>query len=455
MSLQDRNEKLARSKFPTTANLSQFVKVPPVEDGNTPSDAINQGFIYTSESIDDTYYDTEYSSSILTVTSRRSTTNVGYVYEIVVEYTAKEAPTANTPGLYGSNLIKKGDFFIVTSLNDTHSYVKGAVVDILDVTVTGPVADVYTYEYNLLCNISDGDPLLIEVNDNFVWKRRIFTDASNEVDNKPPRELLSTLREDGVYFRWIDPTDKALKYNLRVREKNQSDGGGITYFSIPGIRSIGNGEISLKVFLGSTGTYNQQVTTVKIENPGDFYSITPSVSIVGTGTGASMHAELNDSGSLKIDTYRIYDSNNVNEFRIESKDWQNSPEENFYVDGLGSDLFVKSVVSLGNDRYEIQLCNPDGSDFTFNSSFSDKYMFSEIKLHSGAKLISGGSNYRRVAYTRYKEYLPQDIYYVGKGPTGSTATLAYGDYYWSVCGILSEDNKTYTEWTEEYPLTVK
>jgi len=186
-----------------------------------------------------------------------------------------------------------------------------------------------------------------------------------------------------------------------------------------------------------------------------FYSITPSVSIVGTGTGASMHAELNDSGSLKIDTYRIYDSNNVNEFRIESKDWQNTPEENFYVDGLGSDLFVKSVVSLGNDRYEIQLCNPDGSDFTFNSSFSDKYMFSEIKLHSGAKLISGGSNYRRVAYTRYKEYLPQDIYYVGKGPTGSTATLAYGDYYWSVCGILSEDNKTYTEWTEEYPLTVK
>jgi hypothetical protein len=452
MSLQDRNEKLARSKYPTTANLSQFVKVPPVEDGNTPSDALNQGFIYTAESIDDDYYDTEYSSSILAVTSRRSTTNVGYVYEIVVEYTAKEAPTATTPGLYGSNLIKKGDFFIVTSLNDTHSYVKGAVVDILDVTTSGPVADVYTYEYNLLCNISDGDPLLIEVNDNFVWKRRIFTDASNELDNKPPKELLSTVKDDGVYFRWTDPTDKALKYNLRIREKNQSDGGGLTYYFLPGMRAIGNGEISLKVFLGSTGTYDKEITSIKIENPGDFYSLPPSVSIVGTGTGASVSATLNDSGSLKIDTYQIYDSNNTDEFRIESKDWQNSPELNLYVEGFGLDLFIKSYTSLGNDRYIIQLCNSDGSDFTFDSTFADKYMYKEIKLHSGIEILSGGSNYRRVAYTRYKEYLPQDIYYVSKGPSG---TLAYGDYYWSVCGILSEDNKIYTEWTEEYPLTVK
>ena len=233
MSPLDRNQRQERSKFPTTANISQFLKVPPVEDGNTPANSLNQGFIYTSESIDSYYYDTEYSSSILSVTSRRSTTNVGYVYEIVVEYTAKEAPTATTPGLYGSNLIKKGDFFIVTSFNDVHSYVKGAVIDILDVTVTGPVSDVYTYEYNLLCNISEGDPLLIEVNDNFVWKRRLFTDKSNEVDNKPPTDLLSTVREDGVYFRWIDPTDKALKYNLRIREKDQSDGGGITYFLYP------------------------------------------------------------------------------------------------------------------------------------------------------------------------------------------------------------------------------
>ena len=455
MSLQDRNEKLIRSQYPTTTNLSQFVKVPPVEDGNAPADALNQGFIYTSESIDSYYYDTEYSSAILSVISRRSTTNVGYVYEIVVEYTAKEAPTANTPGLYGSNLIKKGDFFIVTSLNDSHSYVKGAVVDVLDVTVTGPVADVYTYEYNLLCNISDGDPLLMEVNDNFVWKRRIFTDASNEVDNKPPTNLLSTVREDGVYFRWTDPTDKALKYNLRVREKNQSDGGGITYFTVPGIRSIGNAEISLTVFLGSTGTYDKEITTVKIENAGDFYSITPTVNIVGTGTGANVSATLDDSGSLRIDSFMVYEHNASDTIRILADDWQVIPSVNTYVNILGNDLFIKNISAQSGGRYSITLCKTNGADFIFDSAFGDKILFSKIYLHTGIQLTSAGSNYRRVAYARYKEYLPQDIYYVGKGPTGSTATLAYGDYYWSVCGILSEDNKTYTEWTEEYQLTVK
>ena len=455
MSPLDRNQRQERSKFPTTANISQFLKVPPVEDGNTPANSLNQGFIYTSESIDSYYYDTEYSSPILSVTSRRSTTNVGYVYEIVVEYTAKEAPTATTPGLYGSNLIKKGDFFIVTSFNDVHSYVKGAVIDILDVTVTGPVSDVYTYEYNLLCNISEGDPLLIEVNDNFVWKRRLFTDKSNEVDNKPPTDLLSTVREDGVYFRWIDPTDKALKYNLRIREKDQSDGGGITYFFIPGIRSTGNGEISLKVFLGSTGTYDKEITTIKIENAGDFYSITPTVNIVGTGTGASATAILSDSGSLRIDEFMVYGHNSYNTMNVVAEDWQNAPQLNTYVNILGNDLFVNTISPASNGRYILTFCKPSGEDFSFDASFGAKVLFAKLYFHTGIKLLNGGNDYRRNAYARYKEYLPEDIYFIGKGATAGTGTLAYGDYYWSVCGILSEDNKTYTEWTTEYPLTVK
>lgn len=455
MSPLDRNQRQERAKFPTTANISQFLRVPPVEDGNTPENSLHQGFIYTSESIDDYYYDTEYSSTILSVSSQRSKTNVGYVYEIVVEYTAKEAPTASTPGLYGSNLIKKGDFFIVTSLNDVHSYVKGAVYDILDVTVSGPVADVYTYEYNLLCNISEGDPLLIEVYDNFVWKRRLFTDKSNEVDNKPPTDLLSTVSKDGVYFRWIDPTDKALKYNLRIREKNQSDGGGITYFNVPGIRSTGNGEISLKVFLGSTGTYDKEITTVKIENVGDFYSITPTVNLVGTGTGASATAFLNNSGSLRIEEFMVYANDSYNVISVVAEDWQNVPQLNTYVNILGNDLFVKTVATAPGGRYVLTFCKTNGEDFFFDAAFGEKILFLKLYFHTGIKLLSGGSDYRRNAYARYKEYLPEDIYFIKKGATGGTATLAYGDYYWSVCGILSEDNKTYTEWTTEYPLTVK
>jgi len=455
MSRLDRNQQRERNKFPTTANLSQFLKVPPIEDGNAPADALNQGFIYTSESIDSQYYDTEYSSPILSATSRRSTTNVGYVYELVVEYAAKEGPTANNPGLYGSNLIKKGDYFTVISSNDTHSYVKGAVVDILGITVSGPVADVYTYEYNLLCNISEGDPLLIEVNDNFVWKRRIFTDATNNIDNKPPIELLSTVKDDGVYFRWVDPTEKALKYNLRIREKNQSDGGGMTYFFAPGIRALGNGEISLTPFIGSTGGYENQITTVKINNTGDFYSIAPTVYVIGTGTGANVEAVLDNSGSLLVDEYRIFSQDSTSQISVVASDPRSVVLPNTYFNLAGVEVFVNTIYSSANGQTTFDMKKVTGEDFTFNSSFGEKILNTKVYLHSGIKLLDSGSNYRRNAYTKFKEYLPEDIYYVGKGITSGTATLAYGEYYWSVCGILSEDNKIYTEWTAEYPLTVR
>lgn len=440
----DRNQLQQKSTFPTTTNLDRYLVVPPVEDGNAPSGVINQGFIYTAESIDDFYYDTEYSSPVLSVTSRRSSTNVGYVYEIVVEYTAKEAPTANTPGLYGSNLIKKGDFFTVTSLNDSHSYVRGAVVDVLDVTVSGPVADVYTYEYNLLCNISDGDALLIEAGDNFVWKRRIFTDAANEPIKAYPTDLLATLRSDGVYFRWIDQTGDSYKYNLRVREEKQSDGGGITYFKAPGVRANGNGAITLLPFLGTTGAYFKTITTVKIIDAGAQYSVNPTIRIVGTGTGASLSCVLDDSGSIKKETYRVYEADyTTGEISITTKNPTYEPFTSAYVENLSEDVCVDSVTNLGDGNWTITLIKTSGDAYTFNSSYADSLIDKELTVHTGILVINGGNDYRRTAYTDVKKFSDEDIYYI---PAGS---LTAGGYYWSVCSIFSQDNKTYSEWTPE------
>lgn len=442
MKLLDRNQQ--KSSFSTVQDTDRFLIVSPVEDGNTPLDLINQGYIYTSESIDDYFYDTEYSSPILSFVSRRSTTNVGYVYEIVVEYTAKEAPSATNPGLYGSNLIKKGDFFTITSINDSHSYINGAVIDILDIAVNGPVADTYTYEYNLLCNINSGDPLLIEVNDNFIWKRRIYTDSSNEPVKAYPSNLLATLKPDGIYFRWTDSTDIAFKYNLRIREKNISDGGGLTYFNVTGLRANGNNDILLKPFLGTTGSYDKKISTVKIENVGTYYSVNPIVKIIGTGTGANVQCKLTDNGSLHKDLYRVYYADyTTGTVRIQANEHTFIPEESSYVENLSGDLFVKTKSDLGNRNWEITFAKSTGEDFTFDSSFANQIIDRQIYVHSGIIVLNGGNDYRRIAYTEIKKYSTEDIYFVPSG------ILPAGEYYWSVCSIFNPNNKTYSEWTPE------
>lgn len=444
MKTLDRRQIKEKSVFLSTNDLNRFISVPPIEDGNTPSNALNQGYIYTSESIDNDYYDTEYSSPILSFNSRRTQTNVGFVYEIVVEYTVKEAPTANTPGLYGSNLIKKGDFFTVTSINDNHSYIKGAVIDILDVAVSGPFADIYTYEYNLLCNINDGDPLLMEINDNFVWKRKIYTDITNEKIKEYPINLLSTIRNDGIYFRWEDPTNNVFKYNLRVREKNVSDGGNINYFDVTGIRANGNNDILLKPFIGTTGAYERKITTIKIENAGSSYSVNPLVNVVGTGTGANVSCLLGNDGSLQKDLYRIYYADYTSGIlRIQAKNHTFVPEISSYVENISKDLFIKSKTDLGNRNWEITLAQFNGADFTFSSSFADSIIDKNIIVHSGVNVLSGGNNYRKIAYTEIKMYSNEDIYVIPSG------TLSDGEYFWSVCSIFNLNDKIYSEWTPE------
>lgn len=425
-----------------------YLKVSPIEEGNTPASTQNQGYIYTAESIDSTYYDTEYSSQILSKTSKIKETGVIWAYEIVVQYTAKEGVSATNPGLYGSNLFKEGDFFTITSFNDNHDYIRGLIVDITDISVTGPVADIYTYEYTLLCNINEGDPNLIEINDNFVWKRRIFTDPKNDSSYQKPINLLATQKSDGFYFRWEDPTDLAFKFNLRIREEYESDGSGISYYKVPGVKANGNGEISVTPILGTTGAYYQKVVAGKIENAGDVYSVNPSFTIVGTGTGASFSSTLDDSGSLRKDTYRIYDADyTTGIIQIVGKTGLPVLGAGFYVENLSEEVVIKTVTDLGNNKYSITLIKISGEDYSFSSTYADSIINRELIIHTGIKLLDGGSNYKKSATALIKKYDIEDIYFISNG-------LASGTYYWSVCSIFDEKNKTYTEWTPESQLIV-
>jgi hypothetical protein len=426
-----------------------YLRVPPVEEGNTPASAQNQGYIYTAESIDPAYYNTEYSASILSKASKIKETGAAWAYEIVLQYTAKEGPTATNPGLYGSNLFKEGDFFTITSFNDNHDYIRGIIIDIIDISTTGPIADTYTYEYTLLCNINEGDPNQIEVNDNFVWKRRIFTDARNDSSFQKPINLLATQKTDGLYFRWEDPTDLAFKFNLRIREEYESDGSGITYFKVPGIKANGNNEISVSPFIGTTGSNFQKITSAKIANQGDVYSVNPSFTIIGTGTGASFNTLLDDSGSLRKDTYRIYETDYLTgTIKIISKNDVITPTIGLYVENLSEDVAIKTVTSINYGEFAITLIKTNGEDYSFSSTYGDSIIDNELKIHVGIKLLSGGNNYKKTATAIIKKYEEEDIYFIPNG------VLSTGTYYWSVCSIFDENNKTYTEWTAERQLVV-
>ena len=426
-----------------------FLRVSPVEEGNTPVSAQKQGYIYTAESIDSTYYDTEYSSQILSKASRIRETGAAWVYEIVVQYTAKEGALATNPGLYGSNLFKEGDFFTITSFNDNHDYIRGIIIDINDISVTGPVADIYTYEYTLLCNINEGDPNLIEINDNFVWKRRIFTDATNDSSFQKPINLLATQKSDGLYFRWEDPTDLSFKFNLRIREEYESDGSGITYYKVPGVKANGNSEISIMPFLGTTGAYYQKVTSAKIVNPGNVYSVNPSFTIIGTGTGASFEGILNDNGSLRKDLYRIYETDYLTgTIKIITVNGGPILSPGFYVENLSEDVVIKTATYLGNNDYTITLIKTSGEDYSFTSTYGDSIINKELLIHTGIKLLNGGNNYKKNATTIIKKYDDEDIYFISNG------VLTSGSYYWSVCSIFDENNKIFTEWTAESQIIV-
>jgi len=440
-----------RQKSPDSISRveNSYLKVSPIEEGNTPSSAQNQGYIYTSESIDSSYYDTEYNSQILSKESKIRQTGAAWAYEIVLQYTAKEGATATNPGLYGSNLLKEGDFFTITSFNDNHDYIRGIIVDIVNILVTGPVADIYTYEYTLLCNINEGDPNQIEVNDNFVWKRRVFTDAKNDSSLQKPINLLATQKTDGIYFRWEDPTDLAFKFNLRVREEYESDGSGISYFKAPGVKANGNGEILILPFIGATGTYYQEITSAKIASSGDLYSVNPIITIVGTGTGASFSSALDDSGSLRKETYRVYDTDyTTGSISIITDHVLTSLGAGFYVENLSEDVAIKTATYLGNNRYTITLIKTNGEDYTFTSSYGDSIVNSKLIFHTGIKLLNGGSNYKKTATALLKKYEDVDIYFIPNG------VLTSGSYYWSVCSIFDENNKIFTEWTPEIQLTV-
>lgn len=426
-----------------------YLKIPPIEDGNTPSTALDQGFIYTAESIDSNFYDTQYSSPISDFRSRHPETGKDFIYEITVDYTAGEGVSANTPGLYGSNLISKGNFFTIVSLNDTHDYIRGIVINILRIDVVGPVGADYGYSYTLLCNINEGDPLGINVGDNFVWKRQIFTDALNQLNFLAPNNLLSTVKTDGVYFRWNDPTQEARKFNLRIREQAQSDGGGITYYFLPGLKANGDQNISVETFIGSVGLYDKIFTTIKITNGGTNYAIPPIVSVIGTGTGAYVNTELNNSGSLKKEEFRVYDTNfATGEIFLHTNDNTAYPRIPCYLEGVSTDVFVSGTSSLGNGRYSITLDHPSGAPYTFTDLYGQSLIGQHLIIHSGMQVINGGNNYKITIKTEFKSFASEDIYYLSKG------SIAPGNYYWSVCSILDDTNKNYTEWSVEYPLTV-
>ena len=447
--------------------------IAPIEDGNTNGNFLDKGVIYVTESIDINdpkvippaitgidYYNTGFKSPILSLSPKYSQTGYTYTYEIVVEYTAAEgaSPLVTNPGLYGSNLFKSGDFFTVISQNDSHDYIRGLVIDVLDVAVSGPFGDEYTYEYNLLCNINEGDPLKMDVGDYFVWRRQIFTDKNNQKISSPPINLLSTLRDGKVFFRWLDPTDSARKYNLRIRQERQSDGGGITYYFIPGTNANGTEQIVLTPFIGSTGTYVESLTTVKIENTGRLYSRSPEINIVGTGTGANVSVFLDNNGSVKKEFYYIYDADDTTStIYIQNRNVEQIPKIPSYVEGLGSDLFVSSVTGASgasSGHYEINLNYASGASYGFTGTSAD-LIGKGIFIHNGALVQNQGSNYKRIAYAQVTQYETDDIYYLNKGTVTATGTLGYGDYYWSVCSIFDESDKNYTEWSVEYPLNVR
>jgi hypothetical protein len=271
-----------------------------IEDGNTENNTL-QGKIYTSELSSDDDYNVNYSAAIYSVSPAIATTGNLYNYTIVIRYEANLEASATVPGYFGSNLIKPNDPFLITG---THDWIRGFINQVLDFTGTIIAPSVYRFDYTLYCTIVQGDPLnIIPATSNFLWKRVVFTDASNFDDNFPPTDIkvsYNTTNFD-TYLYWKNVNLTSRRHAIQFRKTDNTNTIADRYINTYGDSINFNGSLSPIVDI-NTG----DVSCVQITNAGSNLSYHRSVNFLGNGIGSCYSiVPITTDGSLPIHEYEV------------------------------------------------------------------------------------------------------------------------------------------------------
>ena len=439
-------------------NLDEALRVNPIEDGNTPVNDPNQGYMYTSEINDPDYVDV-YNCAVNSIFSNKTKTGNNNYYQITVTYEVTDNGVYG--GLFGNNLIKVGDTFVLKneSIYD-FDWVKGSVIAISNISLNSTNAPVIEYTYTLSCAFSEGltdklpQGVLASGDVGFYTDRRVFV----EKDVEAPINLLSSVRSDGkILFTWEDPTNKAVKYNFTFRSEDNSYNGGIT--TICGNTFNFNGNVQAK--LNSLG----EIQYVKIIDPGTqagWQTVIPNVITSTLGVTSPTVIFYNDNcGSLGIRECQIVEVTaiNVNTVSCKFKDISALTLGGAFWPRVYLDLYQNK--NLGNQTWLDVLNTPAGDYYNVDIKWNSSFVYNSLaeaqadlvgkrfKAHTGVYTSGPGLNMNKepkIVCDKYNENT-KNVITVGSIP-------APGTYYWKVASIFDCNEKTYTEWSQEAKLII-
>jgi hypothetical protein len=432
----------------------QSLRPPSVEDGNIPAGTL-QGKIFTSEITPTDDYSVSYDATVFSVSSTLRETGNLNVFTFVIKYVATlSASPATNPGLFGSNLIKNGDPFLVKS--SANDWVRGYIGNVENISFIA-VGPTYTYTYMLNCAVIQGDPLVLEAGDTFYWNRQLYQDPSTFNNAVPPINFSASYDRNtqDLYFYWDDVNQESRKYRIMARDTTAPSNYFI--YEVPGI--VQNPDVSIKAFVGAG-----VVTTLKIENPGTDAACEKTIEFIGsTSIGLT---RLNDKGELIINEFTVYDatvgtntiyvySNKTVDYFSTGQGWP-VPLGLSYIDKLPSllgtsDFYVDSVTQVypGNDRYlAINVKRADGfGSIVITPAWRSSILNTKIYTHDG--VTGAGFPASGKIIPKLKKTSTRARFYADPNVWG---TFAQGDTWaFSISAIYDEINKLYTEWSiEEY-----
>jgi len=431
------------------------LRAPSIEDGNISNDG-RQGKILTSEISSNEGYVNDYVASIFSVVSAERETGNKFSSYITIKYNVIIEPTATNPGYFGSDIIKENDAFVITSSNK--DYVRGIVSKISNFTYSS-VGVNYEFTYVLLCAINQGDPAYIQANDSFIWKRQIFKDLSTYNEATPPANISASFNRStsDIYFYWDNPNRNSREYNIQIREASVSDSPTYIDFKVYGNTS--NSKTSITPFVNSVST---DISTFKILEPGIDMNSNRSIDIIGTGTGALWETVLDNNGSLMINEFSIYDapvgSSSIFIYVRETRPEYNgypSPNVNSFIQGLpvlgSTKNFYVGVNSFISDReYELSIYDADtGLPVIITPAWSSSVIRSKIKTHDGIRKINNGTGYNSTKIRASVKVIPENVKAYWDSSILGILLPGQSLMAWKVSAVYDEENKYYTEWTEE------
>ena len=441
-------------------NLDEALQVNPIEDGNTPVINPHQGYMYTSEINDPNYVDA-YKCTVNSIFSNKSLTGNNSYYQITITYQITDEGIYG--GLFGNNLIKVGDTFVLKNgLIYDFDWVKGSVVAISNVSIDSSNAPIIEYTYTLACAFSEGLTTnlpqgVLGIGDvEFYTDRRVFV----EKDDEAPINLLSSIRDGKVQFSWDDPTNNAVKYNFTIRSEDNSYDGGITL--ICGNTYNFNGNVEAK--LNSIGG----IQYVKIIDPGLSIGWQIGQTNIITSTLGVINPTVvfyNDNcGSLGIRECQIVEVTAIstNTVTCKFKDistfmygsggafWPRTYVDLYQNTKIGNQTWLNVINGAVGEYYDVDIEWFGSFNYSSLADAQSDLVGKRFRAHTGVYTAFTGLNMSKepkISCDKYNENT-KNVIDTGSFPFGG------GTYYWKVASIFDCNEKTYTEWSQEAKLII-